>query len=170
MRRWGSMHTMHPSRCAHAGFTYPVRSLGVAFVATRSPVPHWTARTWRGATPPADALVRGRGRARFTRPPPPPGGVAPFQISLAGRPSNAAASAADHRIGPVFGSRPLPGRLDPAADLVCQRRLGHLVRMIRLLGRPVAKARPTAVRGRSPMNTSSTLSATLVHPSAYYAT
>ena len=25
--------------------------LGVAFVATRSPVPHWAARTWRGATP-----------------------------------------------------------------------------------------------------------------------
>ena len=32
------------------------------------------------------------------------------------------------------------------------------VELIRLLGRPVAKARPTAVRGRSPMNTSSTLS------------
>ena len=34
----------------------------------------------------------------------------------------------------------------------------------------IPATRPTAVRGRSPMNTSSTLSATLVHPSAYYAT
>ena len=34
----------------------------------------------------------------------------------------------------------------------------------------IPATRPTAVRGRSPMNTSSTLSAILVHPSAYYAT
>ena len=62
------------------------------------------------------------------------------------------------------------GRLDLVPDHMRERRLDDLVRMVRRVGRPVAKARPTAVRGRSPMNTSSTLSATLVHPSAYYAT
>ena len=61
-------------------------------------------------------------------------------------------------------------RLDLVPDHMRQRRLDDLAPMVRHLGRPVAKARPTAVRGRSPMNTSSTLSATLVHPSAYYAT
>ena len=62
------------------------------------------------------------------------------------------------------------GHLDLVLDHVRERRLDDLAPMVRRLGRPVAKARPTAVRGRSPMNTSSTLSATLVHPSAYYAT
>ena len=62
------------------------------------------------------------------------------------------------------------GRLDPVLDHMREGRLDDLARMIRRLGRPVAATRPTAVRGRSPMNTSSTLSATLVHPSAYYAT
>ena len=42
-----------------------MRSLGVAFVATRSPVPHGAARTWRGATPQAEGLVRARGQVCF---------------------------------------------------------------------------------------------------------
>ena len=43
------------------------------------------------------------------------------------------------------------GRLDRVAYLVCQRSLRHLAWIIRLLGRPVAKARPEAVRhGRDP--------------------
>ena len=79
MRRWGSMHAWHPSRCADAGFGDPVRALGVAVAATRPPVPHWAARTWMGATPPVDALVMAWGRAGFHKPCTAPGGSLPFQ-------------------------------------------------------------------------------------------
>ena len=51
-----------------------MRSLGVAFVATRSPVPHWAARTWRGATPQAEGLVRARTQVCFHTPAPVPWG------------------------------------------------------------------------------------------------
>ena len=46
--------------------------------------------------------------------------------------------------------RPPVGRLDLdlAADLVRQRGFHHLLRMIRLLGRPIPKARPEGVRHR----------------------
>ena len=53
----------------------------------------------------------------------------------------------------------LPGSLDRA-------RTAHRLQSCSA----IPATRPTAVRGRSPMNTSSTLSVTLVHPSAYYAT
>ena len=74
MRRWRSMHAWHPSRCADAGFGYPVRALGVAVAATRPPVPHWAAPTWRGATPQSEGLVRARTQVCFHTPAPVPWG------------------------------------------------------------------------------------------------
>ena len=102
MRRWGSMHTMHPSRCAHAGFTYPVRSLGVAVAATRSPVPHWAARTWRGATPQSKGLVRARTQVCFHTPAPVPWGRSRSINPYAGRRFERRFEAAGH----PFADRP----------------------------------------------------------------
>ena len=71
-----------------------MRSLGVAFVATRSPVPHWAARTWRGATPQSEGLVRARTQVCFHTPAPVPWGRSRAISPLAGRPSSADASTA----------------------------------------------------------------------------
>ena len=79
-----------------------MRSLGVAFVATRSPVPHWAARTWRGATPQSEGLVRVRTQACFHTPAPVPWGRSRSINPYAGRRFERRFEAADH----PFADRP----------------------------------------------------------------
>ena len=63
----------------HTGPTaYPQRRQRLNASASRAVSAARAAPTRTGATPRPEGLVRARGRARFTRPPPPPGGVAPF--------------------------------------------------------------------------------------------
>ena len=96
-----------------------MRSLGVAFVATRSPVPHWAARTWMGATPQAEGLLRARGQVCFHTPAPALHGSLPNQESLAGR-HQAPPKAADHAVGPPSGTcpcRPSGGQIIRATAL-----------------------------------------------------
>ena len=73
---------MAPVKTCRWGAAYPVWPLEVVRPAARPSVPHWSAPTWKGATPRPEGLVRARGRARFHTPGLRPLGVAPFQISL----------------------------------------------------------------------------------------
>ena len=79
-----------------------MRSLGVAFVATRSPVPHWAARTWRGATPQSEGLVRVRTQVCFHTPAPVPWGRSRSINPYAGRRFERRFEAAGH----PFADRP----------------------------------------------------------------
>ena len=60
------------SAAIHAGMAcYPLWPLAVVHSAAQSAAPNGAARTWRGATPQAEGLVRARGPACFHTLPPP---------------------------------------------------------------------------------------------------
>ena len=74
----------------------------VAVAATRPPVPHWAAPTWRGATPQSEGLVRVRTQVCFHTPAPVPWGRSRSINPYAGRRFERRFEAADH----PFADRP----------------------------------------------------------------
>ena len=79
-----------------------MRALGVAVAATRPPVPHWAAPTWRGATPQAEGLLRVRTQVCFHTPAPVPRGRSRSINPYAGRRFERRFEAAGH----PFADRP----------------------------------------------------------------